>query len=196
VSQNGPQTLGISKATAIQNGGGTIYVLDNEPTTYTPIGSTTPVTVPSQILAYSSIGAGGVLQTATGSPFPDVAANQDNPLFLLEESKLKFVYVANTGDNANPNNPQSGIAEYVVDTTTKELRENPGGPFGSGAGPQCLVEDPSSQFVYTANFNDSTVTGGFIDANSGLLRALPGSANKPYILPGPATYCLVDGRTS
>ena len=32
-------------------------------------------------------------------------------------------------------------------------------PFGSGSGPQCMVEDPSDQFIYTANFDDSTITG-------------------------------------
>ncbi len=35
----------------------------------------------------------------------------------------------------------------------------PRSPFSTGSGPQCLLEDPSNQFIYTANFNDSTVTG-------------------------------------
>ena len=34
-----------------------------------------------------------------------------------------------------------------------------GEPFGSGSGPQCIVEDPSDQFIYEANEYDSTVTG-------------------------------------
>jgi hypothetical protein len=58
------------------------------------------------------------------------------------------------------------------------------------------VEDPSSQFIYTANFNDSNVTGVVLDQNSGVLRQLPGKAAKPYPLQGPATYCVVNGRTS
>ena len=69
-------------------------------------------------------------------------------------------------------------------------------PVGSGAGPQCMVEDPTNQFIYTANFNDSTVTGRVLDQNSGVLNQLPGKANKSYAIPGPATYCLVNGRTS
>jgi hypothetical protein len=30
----------------------------------------------------------------------------------------------------------------------------------------------------------------------GTLSSLPGSANKTYTLSGPASYCLVNGRTS
>jgi DNA-binding beta-propeller fold protein YncE len=125
---------------------------------------------------------------------------QSNPLFLLVESKGKWAYVANTGNNADPNNAQSGITGYVIDTTTRQLTPMAGGTFGSavgsGAGPQCLVQDPSKQFIYTANFNDSTVTGRVLDQNSGILNLLPGKANKAYGLPGPASYCLVNGRTS
>ena len=72
----------------------------------------------------------------------------------------------------------------------------PGSPFGTGAGPQCLVEDPSNQFIYTANYNSSSVTGLSLDENSGVLRVLPGKANRSYSLTGPAAYCLVNGRTS
>ncbi len=59
-----------------------------------------------------------------------------------------------------------------------------------------MVEDPSNQFIYTANFNDSTVTGRVLDQNSGVLNQLPGKANKAYAIPGPASFCLVNGRTS
>jgi hypothetical protein len=58
------------------------------------------------------------------------------------------------------------------------------------------VEDPSNNFIYTANFNDSSVTGHTINHNVGQLTQLNGNANRAYALPGPATYCLVDGRTS
>jgi hypothetical protein len=58
-----------------------------------------------------------------------------------------------------------------------------------------MVEDPSNQYIYTANFNDSTVTGRSIDQNDGYLNPLPSSANKSYPLNGPATWCMVTGRT-
>jgi 6-phosphogluconolactonase len=197
VSQNSIQTLNIAAATAIQQGNSYVYVLDNEPLTIpsNTTGSFDPGTYPAQILPYT-VGTGGALQAQTGGAVPDVPA-ESNPMFLLAESKGKWVYVANSGDNtdANVTNTQSGIAGFVIDTSTKQLTEMSGSPFGSGAGPACLLEDPSDQFIYTANYNDSSVTGAVLDQNVGTLSALPGSANKTYSLPGPAAYCLVNGRT-
>jgi len=116
---------------------------------------------------------------------------------LLEKgSSGKWAYVASSGDNTSTNNTQSGIAGYLVDPTQKTFTNLGQSPYGTGAGPQCLVQDPSNQFIYTANFNDATVTGHLIDRNLGILDALPGAANKAYALPGQATYCVVNGRTS
>jgi hypothetical protein len=55
------------------------------------------------------------------------------------------------------------------------------------------VEDPSSQFIYSADFNDSSVTGRVVDPNSGVLNNL--RVTNTYALQGPATWCLADGRT-
>ena len=52
----------------------------------------------------------------------------------------------------------------------------------------------SDQFIYSADFNDSTVTGRVVDPNSGVLNPL--RVNESFALQGPATWCLVDGRTS
>jgi 6-phosphogluconolactonase len=197
LSQNSQQTLNAFQATAIQAGNsGYVYVLDNEPVTIASGGSFPAGTYPAQLLPFS-IGTNGALQSQTGGAVPDVPA-QTNPLWLLAESKGKWIYVANAGDNSNATvtNTQSGIAAYVIDTSSKQLTPMSGSPFGSGAGPSCLVEDPSDQFIYTANFNDSSVTGAVLDPNVGTLSTLPGSANKVYSLSGPATYCLVNGRTS
>jgi 6-phosphogluconolactonase (cycloisomerase 2 family) len=188
ISQNGVQPLNITQATAIQYAGTDLYVLDNQPITVNGITSS------SQILPFT-VGAGGSLQQQTGGPVAD-DPTLSNPLFAVQESKGKWVYVANTGDNSSKTNAQSGIAGYVIDPQTKQLITMSGSPFGTGAGPQCLVEDPSNQFFYTANFNSSSVTGVSVDQNSGVLRPLPGKANMAFQLSGPATYCLVNGRTS
>ena len=199
IGQNSTQPLNIGHATALQTGNSFIYVLDNEPLTIPPCSSNCPFTAgtyPSQIVPFS-IGTGGALQAQTGGPVPD-PAGETLPLFLLVESgsSSKWVYVANYGDNTNTNNAQSGIAGYVIDTTTRQLTFMSGSPFGSGAGPRCLVEDPSNNFIYTANFNDSTVTGSTLDHNQGVLKPLSGVAAKPTPLLGPATYCLINNRTS
>jgi 6-phosphogluconolactonase (cycloisomerase 2 family) len=192
INQNSSQPLNIAKATAIVSGGGAsggyIYVLDNEPITVNGITSL------SQILPYTA-GPNGALIAQIGGAVPDTPT-ESNPIYLLVESKGSWVYVANQGNNTDPNNAQSGIAGYVLDPSQHQLTFMADEPFGTGAGPQCLVEDPSDQFIYTANFNDSTVTGRSIDHNSGDLRNLNGSANHSYALTGPATWCLVSGRTS
>ena len=200
VNQNSSQPLNIHQATAINNGGGYVWVLDNEPITYTPTDSTTPVTAYSQILQYS-VGTNGALQAQTGGAVPDDFSNTlANPIALLIESpKGNWVYVANAGNNTTSTGlTQTGIAGYILDQSSHQLTPMPGEPFGVGSAPQCIVEDPSNQFIYEGNFNDSTVTGQSIDQTAGVLRKLSTVTRAPdsYALTGPATWCLVDGRTS
>jgi 6-phosphogluconolactonase (cycloisomerase 2 family) len=186
VTQNSSQPLNIAQATAILSGGSYIYVLDNEPITANGTLSY------SQILPFSS-GTGGALVPQTGGIVPD-DPTLSNPINLLVESKGKFAYVANQGNLTNTTNAASGLAGYVIDPTTHQLSYIAGEPFGTGAGPQCLVEDPSDQFIYTANFNDSTVTGRVVDPNSGVLNSFRVASS--YALSGPPAWCLVDGRTN
>jgi len=186
INQNTAQTLGISQGTAIVNGTGFIYILDNE---NTDVGGT----YQSQILPYS-LGTNGALQAQTGGVVPD-DATLANPIFLLVESKGKFLYVANQGNNVQGTNANSGLAGYVIDPSTHQLSFIAGEPFGSGSGPQCLVEDPSDQFIYSADFDDSAISGRVVDPNSGVLNNLR-VGNGTFALQGPATWCVVDGRTS
>jgi hypothetical protein len=194
VNQNSSQPVSAGAGTALVYGGGYLYLLDNEPITITSGTSFAAGTYLGQILPFT-IGTNGALQAQTGGAVPTDTA-QTNPIYLVVESKGKWVYVANQGNNASTTNTQSGIVGYVLDPSTHQLDFMSGSPFGSGAGPQCMLEDPSDQFIYTANFNDSTVTGRVIDQNSGVLNNLPGKANKSFTLNGPATWCVVSGRTS
>jgi hypothetical protein len=191
LSQNGVQTLGIAQGTAIVSAGGVIYVLDNEPVTVTFNGTST--TSPSQILPYT-VGSGGTLAGEPSGVIPD-DPTLSNPIYVLLESKGKFFYVANQGSNTTGPNPASGIAGYFLTTSPSyQLSFIAGEPFGSGSGPQCIVEDPSDQFIYEANEYSSNVTGRALDPNSGELDDL--RVTSSYTLEGPATWCLVDGRTN
>ena len=197
INQNSSQVLndgspsGVPAATAIVAGSGVIYILDNQPFTYTNSDGT-PTTAASQILPYT-VGTNGALQAEPGGVVPD-DPTLSNPIYLLVESKGKFIYVANQGNNGQGANAQSGIAGYFVTTSPAyQLSFIAGQPFGSGAGPQCLVEDPSDQFIYSADFNDSSVNGRVVDPNSGVLNNL--RVTTTYTLEGPATWCLMDGRT-
>jgi 6-phosphogluconolactonase (cycloisomerase 2 family) len=193
INQNSSQPLGIGEGTAIVAGSGVIYVLDNEPVTIGSGESFPAGSYSSQILPYT-VGTNGALQAEPGGIVPD-DSTLANPIYLLVESKGKFIYVANQGNNAAGANAQSGIAGYFLTTTPAyQLSFIAGEPFGSGAGPQCLVEDPSDQYIYSADFNDSSVTGRVVDPNAGTLNNL--RVTPTYSVEGPATWCLVDGRTS
>jgi 6-phosphogluconolactonase (cycloisomerase 2 family) len=127
---------------------------------------------------------------------PDDPA-QSNPIVAVQENKGKWLYVANQGLNPNSGISANGITGYVIDPTTHQLTEITGLPFGTGSGPQCLVEDPSNQFFYTANYYSSTVTGLSLQVNDGSLVPLSRNHAKvpdDYTLAGPATWCLIDGR--
>ena len=70
-------------------------------------------------------------------------------------------------------NPESGIAGYYLTTAPAfQLSFIAEEPFGSGSGPQCIVEDPSDQFIYEANQYDSTVTGRIVEPDTGDLNDL------------------------
>ena len=193
VNQNSTNTLiNVTQGTALVTGGSYVFVLDNEAPNPNPTGAA------SQILAYT-IGSGGALQAATNGVIPD-DPNQSNPTWLAVESKGKWFYVANQGNNATgTGTAESGLAGYVMNSPFQptEMSGTPIG-FGVGAGPQCLVEDPSDQFFYTANFYSSTVTGQAIDQNAGTLTPLSQVSKVPasYALTGQPTWCLLDGRTS
>ncbi|MFP5277557.1 MAG: beta-propeller fold lactonase family protein [Acidobacteriota bacterium] len=191
LNQNTVQPLGIAGGNAIVNASGLIYVLDNEPLSYTS--NNTTVTALSQILPFT-VGSNGALQAETSGKVPS-GPGQANPIQLMVESKGIFVYVANDGNNLIGPNGNSGIDGYFITTNPAfQLSFTSLEPYGSGSGPQCIVEDPSNQFIYTANYYDSTVTGQVLDPNSGVLNKMVVASS--YALPGPATWCLVDGRTS
>jgi 6-phosphogluconolactonase (cycloisomerase 2 family) len=191
LSQNSVQGLNIKQGTAIVNANSVIYVLDNEPVTIKFNGNST--TSQSQIIPYTT-GTGGALQAEPSGVIPD-DPTLANPIYVLVESKGKFVYVANQGNNTTGVNPESGLAGYFLTTAPSyQLSFIAEEPFGSGSGPQCIVEDPSSQFIYEANEYDSTITGRLLDPNTGDLNNLR-SGTGSYALEGQPTWCLVDGRT-
>jgi hypothetical protein len=190
INQNSSQPLGIAQGTAIVSAGSVVYILDNEPITVNINGTVT--TSPSQILPWSVVG--GALQAEPGGIVPD-DPTLSNPIYLMVESKGKFVYVANQGNNTQGVNAQSGIAGFFITTIPAyQLTFIPDEPFGSGAGPQCIVEDPSNQFIYEADSIDNDVWGRVVDPNSGVLNNM--RVANSYPLQGPATWCLVDGRTN
>lgn len=186
VSQNSAQSLGLNDATGIVLAGGVVYVMNNG-------GCTSCTSTTSSITPYT-VGTAGALSAETVGTISE-DSSLGYPTYMLVESKSKYLYVANQGNNATgTNTADSGIGAYFITSSPSfNLTATTPATFGTGSGPQCIVEDPSDQYIYTANYNDSTVTGRTIDPNSGMLNNL--RSNTTFKLNGPPAWCLVDGRT-
>ena len=187
LTQNAPLQTGATAITSINSdpAGRYVYLLDAGPVPACTGGQT-------QILPYT-IGSGGILQSLVGgNTCNDPTAV--GPTVLLVDSKSKFLYVANTS-NTNVNQPESEISAFTIDPTSGKLAFIAGEPFGTGSGPRCMLEDPTNQFIYTGDFNSSTVTGKIIDVNAGVLNPLRNSPSNGFAAAGNPTWCAVSGRT-
>ncbi len=140
---------------------------------------------------YYTIGANGLLQAVTGSPTANTAT-ASNPIALTSDSKTKFLYIANAGPSSGTTNPNSVITGFTI-AANGVLAPIAGGTTPTGSGPQCVLEDPSNQYIYTADFVSSTVTGHVLDPNSGVLTDLRNSTS--YATVGNPTWCVASGHT-
>jgi 6-phosphogluconolactonase (cycloisomerase 2 family) len=181
----------VYQATALVYSGSYVWVLDNEPP------SPNPNNALSQILPWT-VSSTGTLAAPTSGPISD-DPNQSNPIYLVVENSGTRFYVANQGNSTNQTVALSGIAGFTENSPFNpiEIGGTPIG-FGAGAGPVCMVEDPSNQFFYTANYDSATVTGQLLDPTSGVLTPLQQSSKAPssYALTGPPSWCFVNGHTS
>jgi 6-phosphogluconolactonase (cycloisomerase 2 family) len=185
LTQNAPLQTGATQMTSINSDPANryVYILDAGPVSSCTGGQTA-------ILPYT-IGNGGILQSLVGGTVCN-DPTAVGPTVLLVNSNTKFLYVANSG-NTNVNQPGSEISAFTIDPTSGKLAFIAGEPFGTGSGPRCMLEDPTNQFIYTGNFNDSTVTGKIIDVNAGVLNPL--RAGSVFPSAGNSTWCTVSGRT-
>lgn len=141
---------------------------------------------------YYTLGSGGLLQAVTGSPVAnDTTAS--NPVAMTSDSKSAFLYVANAGPNSGISNPASEITAFTI-ASNGVLSAVAGQPFPTDSGPQCILEDPTNQYIYTANFNAGTVRGSSLDPNSGNLTDL--RTNSSYATVGNPTWCSVSSHVN
>jgi len=145
----------------------------------------------NMILPYTS-GSGCSLSTQVGGAVANFGT-ASNPVYSMTDSKNKFLYVLNHGNGANSNYPNSTISAFVIETTGALVPiSDPQNPYPVGNGPQCMIEDPSSQYVYTANYNDGSITGKYINQNTGQLSDLARGSVFPAT--GLATCLAVSGN--
>ncbi len=180
-TQNTPTPTGATQLTYIYVTPQYIYALDAG-----PVGST------GFILPYT-VGSGGTLAAVAGGARANNAQGA-SPVFpsrMVKESTHGFIWVTAQGINTNNNTPGSVVTAYTIQTNGQLADANTGGNILTvGSGPRCVVEDPSNQYLYTANFNDSTITGKKIDQIAGTLQTLPKGMPAP---PGSPTWCAVTG---
>jgi 6-phosphogluconolactonase len=178
ITQNSELTTGADKISAINSDQTNkyIYILD---------------TGGNQIFYYT-IGTGGILQAVTGSPTPNTPASAVNPVALTSDSKAKFLYIANAGPASGTTNPNSQITAFTIAANGVLAPIASPNPITTGSGPQCILEDPSNQYIYTADSISNTVTGHVLDPNSGLLTDLRNATS--YSTVGTPTWCVASGH--
>jgi 6-phosphogluconolactonase (cycloisomerase 2 family) len=186
LTQNVPLPTGAANLTAIGSGSSYVYLFDAG---LNP-GATGNF---SFVLPYTP-GTNGVLQAVTGGAIQQDASAQD-PTAMLVDNTGKHIYVTNAGPSPGTTSPNSVITGYNI-LTTGLLQPTGGSPFGSpfvaGSGARCILEDPSNQYLYIANFNSSTVNGYVINSQSGNLDAPHGAPS--YSTTGNPTWCVASNR--
>ena len=147
---------GYSSSNAIGSGASYIYILDRG------LPDSNQAYTQSTIYTYTS-GTNGALASVSGGTITQ-RGTVNNPAFLLTENSKKAVFVANSGDapDTSTTSGAGNISAYLITTTSGQgagqLVEESGSPFTSGAGPRCLIEDPSNQYIYTTDFLGNTIT--------------------------------------
>jgi len=141
---------------------------------------------------YYTVGSNGLLQAVNGSPTSNSQSVSGNPIELASDSKSKFLYVVNAGPTSGLGQPNSDISGYTI-ATNGVLAPIGGAPFSTGSSPRCILEDPSNQYIFTADYDSNTVTGKVLDPNSGVLTPMRNQSSYPTV--GNPTWCVADGHT-
>ena len=182
------QGIGPGTLSTIYTSGKYVYIANTAITSQFPAGSILPFTVGPTGVLQTLVGGTVGLPTGAGATFPDA---------ILANSTTQFLYVANFGPSSNPNLSNSNIAPFTIDPTNGQLTPipvTPGGIYPTGSGPVWIAEDSTNQYLYTANFNDNTITAKVLDATHGQLsNIIKGTVQTTTI--GQPNYIVVSGRT-
>ncbi len=160
------------------------------------LGTVTTGTIPVNTVSATSIGGNGQYIFITDSqnrqnagfissytigsgcslvPFTGGAKANDpsvvGPVNTFLTTSGKYVYVLNSSStNTTTTTRGSTVTGYVINAGV--LQPLPGSPFSSGAGPTCMVEDPTSKYLYTSDGTDGTITGYLYSDTQGEVAGL------------------------
>ena len=174
VQANATTNTGAQNLTSINVSGSNVYLTDAGK---------------NQILPYTQ-GSGCSLSVQADGIVNNLATTSD-PVYSIRFKN--FLYVLNHGNTSNANNANSTISAFVIQTTGALTPiSDAQNPYSVGNGPICMAEDPSSQYIYTSNSNDGSVTGKFINQNTGQLSALSRGSN--FSASGLASCLAISGN--
>ncbi|HEX4154254.1 MAG TPA: beta-propeller fold lactonase family protein [Acidobacteriaceae bacterium] len=128
----------------------------------------------NQIIPYTSGGscqlsqlAGGIIDNINGASDPTYSlittGGTNTYLYILNQQTTSIDQTA----------PFSSISAFLLDPTHGLSPLNGTQIFPTGAGPVCMVEDPTNKYIYTSDHNAGTVTGKIFDPSTGQLSDLP-----------------------
>jgi 6-phosphogluconolactonase (cycloisomerase 2 family) len=177
-------TTPATRITSINGGASYLYLTDAGGTAASPGGFILPYTV----------GSNCSLNTLTGGSVANLPLTA-NPTYSFTDSKGKYLYILNQS-TTNTQNANSTVSAFTIDATNGKLQQIPdsNNPYPVGAGPVCMVEDPTNQYVYTSNNIDGSVTGKIINTNTGQLSNLTRGSTFPAT--GLSTCLVISGSTS
>jgi 6-phosphogluconolactonase len=179
LTQNTPIPTGATELTYIYASSKYVYLIDAQN------GLTA-----GQILPYTQ-GTNGALQSLVGGAVPNTGTVA-NPGPMIVDHSNKFLYLTDMGPNLTATSVASSVSAFFVDPSTGRLTTLATTvPFGSGSSPRCILEDPSNQYLYTANYADSTVTGAIINTATGTLTNLRKATS--FATVGQPTWCVASG---
>jgi hypothetical protein len=143
-------------------------------------------------------GGNGLLSAISGGAAVN-APNTAGMTALTTDSNSKYLYVTNT-QSTSLGASASVISAFNITPNTGVLQlfsvnQVTNGPtFGVGSGPVCIFEDPSHQYIYTADAGSSKITGAELQPNTGTLTTL--SKGSTFDTVGTPTWCLYSSNTN
>lgn len=143
-----------------------------------------------------TVGTNCALNTLTGGSVQNLQRTS-NPVYSFTDSTNTYVYVLNQS-STNANVPNSSISAFTVQTNSQLQPvvngQDTNNPYAVGAGPVCMGEDPTNQYLYISNSAAGTVTGKRINKTTGQLSDLTRGATFPAT--GQATCLAISGNVN
>ncbi len=155
----GLYNVGSTSMTSIAGNGQYMFITDN-------VGGSGP----GKIFNFT-IGGNCALVPFTSGAVTTQAAGTTNPTNVFLSTSSKYVYVLNA-NNTNTATTTQGSTISAYNIVSNQLQIISGSPYPTGSGPQCMVEDPTSKYLYSANGNDGTITGYIYSDPTGQIAPL------------------------